>query len=113
MKPPEERVPLVPLDRIAYLRDDGSGALTSEGPDILRSAGVIMGHDLLTGDETVFYGRDVLERVVQAGQPEGVMVLRVALNFEIGELELLIAAITEVRGRCDYQDPPDPEGERT
>jgi hypothetical protein len=66
-----ELPPLVPLHQIAYFDEDGRSALTLQGLAILRSPDVIIGHDLLTGSETVFYGRDDLERSLQTGHSEG------------------------------------------
>jgi hypothetical protein len=100
-----ELPPLVPPDQIAYFGEDGRSALTLNGLERLRLPDVIMGHDLLTGSETVFYGRDVLERSLQTGHSEG-RLLRVALDFDSNELELLGGAVLAIPGRCDYPEAP-------
>jgi hypothetical protein len=100
-----ELPPLVSLDQIAYFVDDGRSALTLNGLEILRLPDVIMGHDRLTGSETVFYGRDVLERILETGHSEG-RLLRVALDLESNEPELLAGALMAIRGRCDYPEAP-------
>jgi hypothetical protein len=66
-----EPPPLVPLDQIAYIAQNGQSILTSAGPAILRGPDVIVGHDVVTGSETVFYGRDLLERILETGHAEG------------------------------------------
>jgi hypothetical protein len=104
-----ELPPLLPLDQIAYFDEDGRSALTLQGLEILRLPDVIMGHDLLTGSETVFYGRDVLERILETGHSEG-QLLRVALEFESNEPELLAGALMVIRGRCDYPEAPPAPG---
>jgi hypothetical protein len=104
-----ELPPLVPLDQIAYFDEDGRSALTLQGLAILRSPDVIIGHDLLTGSETVFYGRDDLERSLQTGHSEG-RLLRVALDFDSNELELLRGAVLAIRGRCDCPEGPPAPG---
>jgi hypothetical protein len=110
-----ESPPLVSLDQIAYFDEHGGSMLTPEGPAILRVPDVIIGHDLVTGSETVFYGRDVLERMLETGHSEG-RLLRVALDLESNEPELLAGALMAIRGRCDYPEAPPapgpPEGSR-
>jgi hypothetical protein len=94
---------LVPLDQIASLGEDGRAVLTPEGPAILRVPDVIIGLDLVTGLQTVFYGRDVLERMFDTGHSEG-QLLKVALDLESNEPELLAGALMAIRGRCDYPE---------
>jgi hypothetical protein len=98
-----EPPPLVPLDQIAYIAQNGQSILTSAGPAILRGPDVIVGHDVVTGSETVFYGRDLLERILETGHAEG-QLLRVTLDLESNEPELLAFALMAIRGRCDYPE---------
>jgi hypothetical protein len=111
-EPPSARpepLPLVPLDQIAYFDEDGRSALTLKGLTILRSPDVILGLDLVTGSETVFYGRDVVERTLETGHAEGHL-LRVALDLESNEPELLAGAVMAIRGWCDYPEAPPAPG---
>jgi hypothetical protein len=102
---PESLPPLIPLNQIAYFGRHGRSALTREGPAILRVPDVIIGHDMVTGSETVFYGREVRERILETGHFEG-QLLRVALDLESNEPELLAGALMAIRGRCDYPEAP-------
>jgi hypothetical protein len=101
--------PPIPLDQIAYFGEDGRAMLTLDGPAILRIPDVIIGLDLVTGSETVFYGRDVLERSLETGHAEG-RLLRVALDLESNEPELLARAVVAIRGQCDYPEVPPAPG---
>jgi hypothetical protein len=70
----------------------------------------MIGHDMVTGSEMVFYGR---EQSLETGRAEG-RLLRVALDLESNEPELLARALMAVRGRCDYPEaPPAPDTPET
>jgi hypothetical protein len=101
--------PLIPLAQIAYLGQNGRSALTPQASALLRVPDVILGHDVVTGIATVFYGRDLLERILETGHAEG-QLLRVTLDLESNEPELLAFALMAIRGRCDYPETPPATG---
>jgi hypothetical protein len=70
--------------------------------DLIESAGVILGVNVSDGHEFLVYGRDLLESVARGGEEREVRVLRVELDQETDELDMLVAIIESIRGRHDY-----------
>jgi hypothetical protein len=69
----------------------------------IRSADVVIGVDLKTGDETVFYGLSLLRLIAQGLEPEvlGLKVLRVPIDWDTDEPKQLAAACVAVKGSHD------------
>lgn len=70
----------------------------------LAEAEVIIGRDVMTGNEFILYGRDTIQRVANNLEEEGAPVLCIALDqgAESDDLERVIVLISAVKGRHDY-----------
>jgi hypothetical protein len=70
----------------------------------IEHSDIIVGVDDTRGDETIFYGKSLLE-VIAAGyegaQGLRIKVLRVPLDFGSDEPEWLAAACLTLKGSCD------------
>jgi hypothetical protein len=68
----------------------------------LRDADIIFGSDEATGKAFLMYGKRLLERIVWTNKSETASVAKVPILQATTELEALIAAVTVIKGRCDY-----------
>lgn len=100
-----------PLSRVAH-RDGTTGLahVTPQGRKMLAEADVVLGCDLTSGLQDVFYGRDLLEKLARLpdGEARDVRVFKVGLDMgtESEDPEMLCAALAAVRGKYDYGQPP-------
>src|SRR5262245_14510911 len=69
----------------------------------LEDADLIFGTDVMSGQEFIVYGRDLIQRIA-GGAPEGeeVRILNVAIDQDSEDLKRLIDLVTTVKGRHDY-----------
>jgi hypothetical protein len=90
---------------LAAFFGEGDGPNTS-APGLrvcLREADVIIGIDVMSGDELLVFGRAFLQELIDSGQAS-----RVARLVEIGiddgteDLDRLLTLVRELRGRHDY-----------
>lgn len=76
----------------------------AENPrDIVSAAKVILAVDVMSGDRSLVFGRELLERIAAADIAQGAEVLGVELDMETDELEHLVALVRVVKGHDDYQ----------
>jgi hypothetical protein len=68
----------------------------------LHDAEVILGVDVKSGAQFVVYGREALRGVAGGGVKKALRVLRVELDQDTQELELLCAMVTVVKGQHEY-----------
>lgn len=76
----------------------------------LKRADVIFGRDVVTRNEFLVFGRDMLQRIAKgkagkAGKRAGILVIE--LNQATDELEMLGAMLLVHKGKCDYKASPD------
>jgi hypothetical protein len=69
----------------------------------LHSAEVVVGVDVMSGNQFLVYGREALSKAARGGSKKGLRVLRVELDQETQELELLCALVHVVKGRHEYR----------
>lgn len=70
-------------------------------------ADVICGIHPKTGAYTgVFYGRDVMERIVETNQPELVDILDIPVDPETDDIEVACALVQVVKGAHCYKKTP-------
>jgi len=84
----------------------GTLAPNPERPELrpaLMRADVIIGVDVMSEREFLVYGRQVLRAVRRARKPRELIVMRIAIDQETDELEMLTAMVELLRGRHDYR----------
>jgi hypothetical protein len=69
---------------------------------MLRDADIIFASDEATGNTFLMYGKRLLERIVWTNKSESASIATVPILQATTELEALIAAVTIIKGRCDY-----------
>jgi hypothetical protein len=85
---------------------DEAGLRPNPAPDrrpTLHGAEVILGVDVVSGNQFLVYGREALRRDARGGVGKALRVLRVGLDQETQELELLCALVQLVKGRHEYR----------
>ena len=70
--------------------------------DLVLQADVILGVDVMSGQEYVVYGKAALRRIAETGQGEDLRILRVALDEATDDLDKLCGLVMALRGRFDY-----------
>lgn len=98
--------PAVPIE--ALFDEDGSCPNESAGFDVrqvLNTAKVILGRDVMTGREFILFGRDTVERVASGQEPEGAELLVISLDDDerSNDLERIIGLVETIKGRHDYR----------
>jgi thymidine kinase len=71
--------------------------------ELMASADVILGVDVISQDEALFFGRRTLEQVAAGTESREVSVLKVELDMDTDEVERLAALVQVVKGHHDYQ----------
>ena len=71
--------------------------------ELVASADVILGVDVISQHEALFFGRRTLEQVAADTQSRKVSVLKVELDMDTDEVERLAALVQVVKGHHDYQ----------
>ena len=69
----------------------------------IKDADVVLGVDVATGMETVFYGKALLERSARGSEGKGVMIVRLNINWHSDDPEKLAAACLSVKGHHDWE----------
>lgn len=77
--------------------------------DLLVEADVVMAVDATTREEEVIYGRCEWELATETGHEEDLVILRVELDMESGDLEWLVDAIETIETGEPYDDGDDSE----
>jgi hypothetical protein len=70
---------------------------------VVASADVVLAQDVMTGRQSLIYGRKLLEMIVASGKGEEAEFLAVELDLDTDELERLIALVRVIKGHDDYQ----------
>ncbi len=89
----------VPLQ--ALLDDAPRPDLVPDPRDQFADADVIVAVDAATGRETLVYGREALESVVDRGAARALHVMYVEIDEDSQDLQRLCDLARTVRGRCD------------
>jgi hypothetical protein len=97
--------PAIPIH--ALLADDLGPNLAPDSRPLLLSADLVFGRDVTSGREFLVYGRPFLERIVRTGRSRPARVVRIELDQNTDELEVLCTVIEALRGRCDYKGGAD------
>jgi hypothetical protein len=80
-----------------------------EHMDGFLKAGVVFGVDYRdSSNESLFFGRDTLQRIIATGNAKRVLVVRVAIDFESDDLEALAAVCLVAKGSHCYVDADEP-----
>jgi hypothetical protein len=89
---------------------DASGSRPNEAAHFdvrqtLQAADVIVGRDVMTGDEFILYGRDTVQRIARGEEPEGAGVIVISLDQDgkSDDLERIIMLVEGIKGRHDYK----------
>ena len=77
---------------------------------LVGKATIVLGVDP-DGNESIFYGRSLLEDIARRGHtteygPQAV--ISFAVDFQTDEPEYLCAALTVLKGACDYEEAGPP-----
>ena len=83
------------------LADDGINPSSIEAVAMVRSADVILGHDVMSERKFPVYGRAIIEKIA-AGEGQPVPMLVVEIDQETDDLEKLCAMVETVKGRHEY-----------
>jgi hypothetical protein len=72
---------------------------------ILQGADVIFGRDVMSSNQFLVFGRDLLQSIVRSGMARPVkgLVIEIDQGRDSDELEKLISVIRIVKGHDDYQ----------
>jgi len=102
--------PAVPLE--ALFDEDGSCPNENAGFDVrqvLNTAKVILGRDVMTGREFILFGRETVERVASGQEPEGAELLVVSLDDDerSNDLQRILALVEAIKGHHDYRRASD------
>lgn len=77
---------------------------------LLTSCDVIMGHNTVNDNVTLFYGRKFLKEIIDTGVEREMkkVVVRYDGSEECDELEIFCALVRNAKGGCDYQAYDEP-----
>lgn len=70
--------------------------------ELLKTADIIYGVDSSTGHSGLFYGKDTLKQIVESGEALELRSTSYLYDSRTDQLELLVAVIKLVKGKCDY-----------
>lgn len=98
---------LNPIPINALFDSTDTGPNEAAGFDVLqtlREAEVIVGRDVMTGNEFILFGRTAIQQIASGSAPEGVPVLCIALDQgpESDDLDRITGLISAIKGRHDY-----------
>lgn len=71
--------------------------------DLMTSAEVVVAVDVMSGRESLLFGRRILEQVVAGSLDRDPVVLKVELDMETDDLERMLALIRVTKGHDDYR----------
>lgn len=98
-------IPGHPLTAFLESQATGVAAPTESAVATLHDADVILGRDIISGQEFVVFGRDTLQQVASGEDAaEGYNILSIEIDRESGQLPLLLDLVRSARGRHDYID---------
>ena len=70
--------------------------------DLILQADVILGIDVMIGQEYVVFGKPALQRIAETGRGEDLRILRVGIDEATDDLDKLCGLVMLLRGRFDY-----------
>lgn len=76
---------------------------TDEARELIEEAQLILGVDVMSRHEFVVFGRALLQRVADENATEEFSLVRIEIDQETEELELLTALVEVVKGFHEYQ----------
>ena len=99
-------IPGVPID--AFFDVSGTGPNRDRDFDAraaLNGASIILGRDVMTRDEFILYGREIIERLARGEDVEESETLCVELDqgADSEDLERILVLIEKIKGRHDYE----------
>jgi hypothetical protein len=94
-------VPRIPIHALFGTRFGPNPDLDAR--ETMKQADMIFGIDVMTGDEFLFYGRDLLNEIAKSGVTRQVAVVAIELDLETEELEMLAALVQVIKGKHDYR----------
>jgi hypothetical protein len=71
--------------------------------ELIRSADVIFGIDVMTRNEFLLYGRKKLRKIAKTGKAKNLACMAIELDQDSDELEKMVALIKAVFGVVDYR----------
>jgi hypothetical protein len=75
---------------------------TLEGRAKINDVQIILGVDSFSGETSVFFGRDSLEKITKSGEAATVLTASYLYDSRTDQLDLLVAAVREAKGSCCY-----------
>jgi hypothetical protein len=90
----------------ALFAEDGinpNEKLTPDPRHVMADAEVVVAVDVMSGNESLMYGRRILERVVAGTLDRDPEVLKVELDMETDDLERLAALVQVTKGFHEYR----------
>lgn len=95
-----------PIAALFGTEDDSTKPNTSldrHPSEIINEADLIFGVDVMTRNQFLLYGRNLLQQIVESEISEPCHVIAIELDQETDELEKIIALVEVIKGSCDYQ----------
>jgi len=83
-------IPVYSARSIAYLRE------------VIRQSDIIWGKGIREQNTCMLYGRKQVQECLKTGVPFDAKVSIIELDYDTRELECVCAAITAIKGSCDY-----------
>jgi hypothetical protein len=94
-------VPRIPIHALFGTGFNANPDIDPRG--IIDRADVIFGIDLMTGNEFLVYGRDLLKKIDDREAAPTIAVVAVELDQDTNEALILLALCVIVKGRHDYR----------
>src|SRR5690554_897254 len=95
----------IPIEQLVSVKD-GKPVLKPGTKELFRQATFVVGLDVRTNQEDVFFGRKMLKDIIDTGRGQFVRKVVVSYDAFTDELELLAAVCVVTKGYHDYVGDP-------
>ena len=79
----------------------------NESWDTIEDADIILGLDVMSRNEFLIFGKDLLQEIVAGNSTVEARIIRVSMDQETNELERFLAIVQAVKGKHDYESSPE------
>ena len=95
-----EHPDIVPIE--AVFREEPDANAVVDYRRLLADADLIFGVDVMSGKQSIVFGRRSLEELVRIGQSNILGVVNIGLNQETMDMEKLATLVQDIKGHHDY-----------